>query len=326
MRTHGLTEEDRAYFQDYDALDIHELMLKDSSRTLAYRTAITRNPSSFSGKTVLDLGCGTGILSLFAAEAHATRIYAVDNSAIALLAAQIVRANSLEGTITVFRSPIEELSLPSKVDVIVSEWMGHCLLSESMLESVLFARDAFLAPGGVLFPSEATMTIGGFEESAKLARIFSFWDTIEGFSVKFMREVARGQPVIEVISEGDLVTEACDLVSLDLMTATVSDLEIDRPFSVRFLREAVLGGFAVWFDVHFEGAESSLILSTSPSAPNTHWCQTLFLLRQPLQGRADTELVGRFRMRPNALRHRNQDIEISFVFNGEEFAQSYQMK
>ena len=50
---------------------------------------------------------------------------------------------------------IEEVTLPvEKVDIIISEWMGYCLLYESMLETVLFARDKWLAEGGLLFPDK----------------------------------------------------------------------------------------------------------------------------------------------------------------------------
>ena len=44
-----------------------------------------------------------------------------------------------------------------KVDIIVSEWMGYALLYESMLDSVLHARDRFLRESGVMSPSQAQM-------------------------------------------------------------------------------------------------------------------------------------------------------------------------
>jgi hypothetical protein len=45
---------------------------------------------------------------------------------------------------------IEEVGLPvKKVDIIISEWMGYCLLYEAMLDTVIFARDKYLAPGGL---------------------------------------------------------------------------------------------------------------------------------------------------------------------------------
>jgi len=60
---------------------------------------------------------------------------------------------------------MEEVVLPvDKVDIIISEWMGYFLLYESMLDSVLYARDKYLVPGGLMFPDEATMYMAAIED------------------------------------------------------------------------------------------------------------------------------------------------------------------
>lgn len=51
-----------------------------------------------------------------------------------------------------------------KVDIIISEWMGYFLLYESMFDSVLFARDKWLAPDGILMPDKATMFIAALDD------------------------------------------------------------------------------------------------------------------------------------------------------------------
>ena len=62
--------------------------------------------------------------------------------------------------IEVIQGMVESISLPEKVDIIISEWMGYFLLRESMLDSVILARDRFLKPGGALYPSHARMFLG----------------------------------------------------------------------------------------------------------------------------------------------------------------------
>ena len=60
---------------------------------------------------------------------------------------------------------MEEIDLPvPKVDIIISEWMGYFLLYESMLDSVLWARDKYLVPGGKMLPDRAQLYIAAIED------------------------------------------------------------------------------------------------------------------------------------------------------------------
>lgn len=74
-------------------------MLKDSIRTDAYRDFIYDNKHLFKGKVVLDVGCGTGILSMFCAKAGAKMVIAVDNSDIIDRATSNVFDNGLQNVI-----------------------------------------------------------------------------------------------------------------------------------------------------------------------------------------------------------------------------------
>jgi type I protein arginine methyltransferase len=107
------------YFDSYAHHAIHEEMLKDEVRTRTYQRAITENRHLFTDKVVLDVGCGTGILSMFAAQAGAKQVYAVDCSSIIEQARKIVQRNGFEDKITLIRGKIEEIELPvKKVDII----------------------------------------------------------------------------------------------------------------------------------------------------------------------------------------------------------------
>ena len=144
------------YFDSYAHHGIHEEMLKDDVRTNTYQMAILNNRELFEGKVVLDVGAGTAILSMFAVKAGAKHVYAVDCSSIIEQARQIVEDNGMADKITLIRGKIEEIDLPvQKVDIIVSEWMGYFLLYESMLNTVLYARDKWLeADTGIILPGK----------------------------------------------------------------------------------------------------------------------------------------------------------------------------
>jgi len=97
---------------------------QDVTRTGTYHAAILGNRPDFEGKVVMDVGAGSGILSLFAAQAGAAKVYAVEASAMAKFAAQLAAANPPFGrAVEVVHSKVEELALPGdlKVDVLVSE-------------------------------------------------------------------------------------------------------------------------------------------------------------------------------------------------------------
>jgi len=71
------------YFSCYSHFAIHEEMLKDEIRTKSYMLACLCNKEQFKDKIVLDIGCGTGILSIFAIKAGAKHVYGIDNAEIA---------------------------------------------------------------------------------------------------------------------------------------------------------------------------------------------------------------------------------------------------
>ncbi|TYG83648.1 hypothetical protein ES288_D01G185300v1 [Gossypium darwinii] len=124
---------------------VFQEMLKDVVRTKTYQNVIYRNKFLFQNKVVLDVGAGTGILSLFCAKAGAAHVYDVECSHMADMAKQIVETNGLPDVVTVLKGKIEEIELPvAKVDIIISEWMGYFLLFENMLNTVLYARDKWL--------------------------------------------------------------------------------------------------------------------------------------------------------------------------------------
>jgi protein arginine N-methyltransferase 1 len=111
------------YFDSYANVAIHEDMLKDEIRTKSYMNAIKNNAHLFKNKIVLDVGCGTGILSMFAARAGAKKVYAVENSSIVEQCIKIINDNGFSDIIEVIHGKMEEVNLPVlEVDIIISEW------------------------------------------------------------------------------------------------------------------------------------------------------------------------------------------------------------
>ena len=129
----------------------------------------------------MDIGCGTGILSIFAARAGAKHVYAIENAEIALFAREIIARNGLSDKITVLKGKMEEITLPvPKVDIIISEWMGYFLLYESMLDTVLWARDKYLVKGGKMLPDKLHMYVAALEDGQYKQQKKEFWKDVYG--------------------------------------------------------------------------------------------------------------------------------------------------
>lgn len=284
---------DRGYFQSYSGFGIHREMLADNARTCSYRTGLEGSPALLRGSAVLDVGCGTGVLSLFAARAGARKVYAVDGSAdIAEVARDNVERNGFAGAVEVIQGRMEGVSLPEKVDVIVSEWMGYCLLYESMLQSVLHARDRFLKPGGAVLPDIATMWVAGI---APEALGLNFWRDVHGLDMSAVAEReerrSRGTSRVASVKPGDVVTTSQRFLRLDLCTCTEADLSFTADFDLTCPsrhRPVACSGLALWFDTEFSArfCGQPVNLTTSPFAQETHWVQTLLFLNETvfLQG------------------------------------------
>jgi protein arginine N-methyltransferase 1 len=99
-------------------------------------------------------------------QAGAKHVVGVDMSTIIDSAKEIVKLNGMSDKITLIRGKMEEVDIGfPKVDIIISEWMGYFLLYESMLDTVLYARDRYLAPNGLIFPDKATMFMAAIEDA-----------------------------------------------------------------------------------------------------------------------------------------------------------------
>ncbi|KAI9314563.1 S-adenosyl-L-methionine-dependent methyltransferase [Dichotomocladium elegans] len=306
------------YFDSYAHFGIHEEMLKDEVRTLSYRDAMFNNKHLFKDKIVLDVGCGTGILSMFAAKAGAKHVYGIDMSNIIHQAREIVKDNHLSDKVTLIQGKMEEVELPVKqVDIIISEWMGYFLLYESMLDTVLVARDKYLAPGGLLFPDRATMFIAGIEDGAYKEEKIEYWNNVYGFDYSSIKKLAIKEPLVDTVDGNAVVTNPFGFKQIDLATVKKEDLTFEAPFKITAGRNDYIHAFIAWFDIGFTHCHKPIWFSTGPQAKYTHWKQTVFYTPETLTLNAGESIEGKLSCAPNKRNPRDLDIVIEYEFNGE---------
>lgn len=300
-------DRDERYFQSYQGNGIHREMIEDKIRTEGYRDFILKHADLFKGKTVLDVGCGTGILSMFCAQAGAKKVFAVDNSDIALRAREIIKKNGFDNVIQVIQGKAEDFHTQrtigtGKVDIIVSEWMGYGLLFEGMLDSVLRARDLYLAPGGLMVPSHCTLRIAPISDREWISESTGekFWSDVYGIDMSPM--IPGSNLNLHEIGVFDvpgkaICGEAATFREIDIARVTGAELDFTAPFELTLAKYLKgLDAFAIWFDTFFlphsnpkdlkdadalywveEGGEGNAF-STGPSGTPTHWHQAVLLL------------------------------------------------
>ncbi|PVD29209.1 hypothetical protein C0Q70_11806 [Pomacea canaliculata] len=311
-------DEDDAYFSSYARISIHTEMLEDKVRTESYRDFMLKNSDILKDKVVLDVGCGTGILSMFAVKAGARHVIGVDQSEIIYQAMDIARENGLQDKITFLKGRLEDITLPvefEKVDIIVSEWMGYFLLFESMLDTVLVARDRFLKPGGCVYPDKCTLSLVGIDDQEMHQRRLGRWNDVYGFRMTCLKTKVYCEADVEVVSSSKLLTDPCCIKGIDVNTCSLDDLQFSASFSLECHREGQMTAVIGYFDIGFESECSQKIhFSTGPASTPTHWKQTIFLLPQPLPVTKGTKVEGSIRLKKN--RRDPRSLVILLTLNG----------
>ena len=316
------------YFDSYSHFGIHEEMLKDTVRTESYRRAIMA-PGICKDKVVLDVGCGTGILSMFAVRAGAKHVYAMDCAQIIDQAKIIAEKNGMADKITFIKGKVEEQELPEKVDVLISEWMGYFLMYESMLKTVIFARDHWLKPDGIVLPDKCTLYVTAIEDAQYRAQKLDWWGNVYGFDMSCIGEIAATEPLVDTVDANQVVTTSAIVKEYDIQHCTDADMVMeDAPFELRATREDQVHALVTYFDAQF--TYSRVRFSTGPMAKYTHWKQAIVYIPEVLSMRRGEIMKGKMSCRPNARNPRDIDIHISYSFKGyyqeTEAEKTYYMK
>ena len=312
----------KQYFQFYGYLSQQQNMMQDFIRTSTYQNAMLQNYPDFQDKIVLDVGAGSGILSFFAIQAGARRVYAVEASSMAMHCDELVRKNNLSDKIVVMYGKIEEVDIPEEVDTIISEPMGYMLYNERMLESFVHARK-FLKEGGSMFPTHGDLYLAPFSDEALYMEQYSksnFWyqQSFYGVDISHLREQAFEeyfkQPVVDTFDIRILTAKPIKH-NANFLTINETDFEeISIPFQFVIHTPGMVHGLAFWFEVAFVGSLKTIWLSTAPTQQLTHWYQVRCLLKFPIFAKVGQMLEGRLIMK--ATMRQSYDMEIDMGLQG----------
>ena len=282
---------------NYWNLEGHESMLRDSIRCEAFRRAIFETVTP--GCAVLDIGAGTGILSLFAAQAGARVVYAVERTHIAEFAQRVVSENGYGDRIKILQIDMETLELPEKVDVIVSEWLGGYGVDENLLPIVILARDRWLKPGGRLIPETVTSWIAPAHDEL-LQEDLDFWNSepygidLSAVAQDTARQLDSG---CNHVKQEHLISDPQLMWEVDGMACSQEDA--NQPFRCRLAfvsdRDGPFNVLAAWFRAQLT---PKTVLCNGPSEHDTHWGRSTFAVGRTLNLEQGMRMDVRFDHEP----------------------------
>jgi SAM-dependent methyltransferase len=278
----------------YDILEVHRRMIADTARTSAFHRSIhaTVRP----GDVVLDVGAGTGILSLFAARAGASRVYALERaSGAAAFARRLIAANGLADRVYVIEGDADLLWPLEAVDVVVSEWLGVYAVDENMLPPVLTARDRWLKPGGTMIPGATTTWLAPvFNAAGEEATAFHTpaYELDLAMLAPFSLDEAVWLP--NGAARDHLRAAPAGLWTVDPATLPAARARMPYVGERTFRLDGPVNGLAVWFSAEMPGTDA---LTNEPGT-GTHWGAFLFPIRGACSARPGDELHVRFQCLP----------------------------
>ena len=94
-----------------------------------------------------------------------------------------------------------------KLIIRLFRFFSYCLFYESMLETVLYARDKWLAEGGMLFPDKCSLYITAIEDRQYKDDKIHWWDDVYGFDMSCLRQVAIKEPLVDVVDQKMVLTK-----------------------------------------------------------------------------------------------------------------------
>ena len=264
----------------YAEFEVHRTMICDRVRTGAFRRAIDSVVRP--GDVVLDVGAGSGILSVFAARAGAARVYAVERTSVAVLARELAAANGVAEIVRVIHGDVTDVELPERVDVIVSEWLGGFGIDEGMLAPVIVARDRWLKPGGVMIPRLVTAWAAlvhdrYLAEMVEFLRASPYGLRFDDLIEKTVNELSYSG-TFRHLAAGDKRSDAARLWTTDAglipLQHAQAPHEAEMVLPVRDYGTA--NALALWFSAQLA---PGIALSVGPGDPPTHWGMTTAPLR-----------------------------------------------
>jgi protein arginine N-methyltransferase 1 len=288
----GVSEEHNNYLLPSE---VYSSIFDQHISTLSFRAAIEINSEFFEDKNVLVINSGIGLYSLFCAKAGAKKVISLEpNKTYFKFQKKIVQLNRYQDIINVYNCDVEDIYNIEKIDIIICEWMGNFLLSNSFLKKVIYARDKFLVKDGLIFPDKAILYISGIQDEKFKKDKFNMWDNVYSINMNCVKNISFKDPLIDTFNKKNIISTICPIFEVDMYKIKENEINFSNSYELIFNRNDNLSALAGWFDVEFSKTPNKIKFTTSPYNQYTRWKQTIFYLEKNIRVYKGTILKGSF--------------------------------
>lgn len=255
-------------------MQIHRSFVADNKAQQAYEKALKKTLPA--NGTVLDLGTGTGIHSLFACKAGAKNIYAIDPDDVILKAQEIIRQNGFADRVQFIQSHSSQVQLPEKVDIIISN-QGFPTLLRYLPE----ARLRFLKQHGHIIPYATDLFFVPITQPQAYREEISYWrSNPHGFDFSAMENYAVNEPHYLGLHPSCFLAKPQKACSVDFRKPLPQNLRWELRFKVS--QPKIFHGFGHWFDYRLA---PGVKISTKPPTviKSDVWKNIFFAIRNPIK-------------------------------------------
>jgi tetratricopeptide (TPR) repeat protein len=269
----------------------HIAMMNDAPRNDAFEAAICR-AIAMRGKDaqILDIGSGSGLLSMMAARAGASNIVTCESVPVIARAAEaIIADNGYSEQVKVVAKPSTELSvgkeLSGKAEILVSEILSSDLLAEHVLGTFEDARSRLLADDAIIIPQRAA-AMGCLVASDTLGA-YSNVNTVSGFDVsRFNRLAPISLPIHGTMTDWTRLSDDFEITAVDL-TLQSHEAQL-RSVSIPVTAAGTIIGVVQW--MHVDLLDEITFSNHPDDYHDGGWLQILHPFPEPIKAEAGETL------------------------------------
>lgn len=258
----------------YDTVDTHLAMLRDTARLATYAAAIKATVKP--GDIVIDVGAGSGVLSILAAKAGARRVYAIEPSAISRMMRAMVIDNSVTAIVRVIAKDAFDWLPPETADVVISEPFSSVFPENGVWQAFEHIRDKALKPGGKTIPGCIRILACPIDSTEAEETLRAVGKRVAGIDIGALGDELRNSWVNGWFPSDTLLATPQAVLS-ESVTTTPKDLSRGAEVAVDFTaqRDGICRGVALWFE---SDLSPGVILTNDPRRDRTHWVQSMIPL------------------------------------------------